>query len=84
MRTILILLAFAVLFSIPLSTNVFAQTSYDVNIPTGAADPFANYFWQSEKGGSTTGVVEILIGDTVVWNNGIPSSDNYRTIHPWM
>ncbi len=69
MRTILILLAFAVLFSITLSTNVFAQTSYDVNIPTGAADPFAPYFWQSEKGGSTTGIVEILIGDTIVWKN---------------
>ena len=69
MRTILILLAFAVLFSITLSIDVFAQTSYDVNIPTGAADPFAPYFWQSEKGGSTSGIVEIVIGDTIVWKN---------------
>jgi len=68
-RIILILLAFAVLFSIPLSTNVFAQTSYDVLIPTGAADQFAPYFWQSEKGGSTSGIVEIVIGDTIVWKN---------------
>jgi len=69
-RTILILLAFSVLFIIPLSTDVFAQTSYDVNIPTGAASPDAPYFWQSEKDGSATGVVEILIGDTIVWKNG--------------
>jgi len=68
-RIILILLAFAVLFSIPLSTNVFAQTSYDVNIPTGAASPDAPYFWQSEKDGSTSGIVEIVIGDTIVWKN---------------
>jgi hypothetical protein len=68
-RIILVLLAFAVLFSIPLSTNVFAQTSYDVNIPTGAASPDAPYFWQSEKDGSTSGIVEIVIGDTIVWKN---------------
>ena len=63
------LLVIAVLFAVPLSIDAFAQTSYNVNIPTGAADQYAPYFWQSEKDGSTTGVVEILIGDTVVWNN---------------
>ncbi len=63
------LLVLAVLFAVPLSTNAFAQTSYDVNIPTGAADQYAPYFWQSEKDGSTTGNVEILIGDTIVWKN---------------
>ena len=67
---IFILLAFAVLFIVPLSTDVFAQTSYDVNIPTGAASPDALYFWQSEKDGSTSGIVEILIDDTIVWKNG--------------
>jgi len=68
-RIILILIAFAVLFSIPLSTNVFAQTSYEVKMPTGSSDPQAPYFWQSVKDGSTTGIVEIVIGDTIVWSN---------------
>jgi len=63
------LLVIAVLFAVPLSTNVFAQTSYDVNIPTGASDANAPFFWQSEKDGSATGNVEILIGDTIVWKN---------------
>ncbi|MBA4718366.1 MAG: hypothetical protein HRO68_04475 [Nitrosopumilus sp.] len=54
---------------ISFSTNAFAQSSYDVNIPTGAADESAPFFWQSEKDGSTTGVVEILTGDTIVWKN---------------
>ena len=58
-----------ILFSVPLSIDGFAQTSYDVNIPTGAANPNALYFWQSEKDGSTTGIVEILKGDIVVWKN---------------
>jgi len=69
-RTIHILLTFLVLFLVPLSIDAFAQTSYDVNIPSGAASPDAPYFWQSEKDGSTTGVVEIMIGDTIVWKNG--------------
>ncbi len=69
MRIIFVLLAFSVLFLVPFSTVAFAQTSYDVNIPTGAASPDAPYFWQSEKDGSTTGDVEILIGDTIVWKN---------------
>ncbi len=69
MRIILALLVFVILFTITLSTNVFAQTSYVVKIPTGAAHEGAPYFWQSVKDGSTSGVVEILIGDTIVWKN---------------
>ncbi len=69
MKILFLLLTFAVLFSVPFSTDVFAQTSYNVNIPTGAANPGAPYFWQSEKGGSTTGIVEILIEDSIVWRN---------------
>ncbi|MCH7561727.1 MAG: hypothetical protein IIC67_10260 [Thaumarchaeota archaeon] len=57
------------LFTITLSTNVFAQTSYVVKIPTGAAHEGAPYFWQSVKDGSTSGIVEILVGDTIVWSN---------------
>jgi len=68
-RILFLLLTFAVLFSVPFSTDVFAQTSYNVNIPTGAASPDAPYFWQSEKGGSTTGIVEIFIEDSIVWRN---------------
>ena len=49
--------------------TVHAQTSYSIKIPTGASDPNAPYFWQSEKDGSTTGLIEILRGDTVVWEN---------------
>ncbi len=64
-----VLLVIAVLFTIPLSIDSFAQTRYDVNIPTGAANQFAPYFWQSEKDGSTSGIVEIVIGDTIVWKN---------------
>ncbi|KFM18935.1 Plastocyanin protein [Marine Group I thaumarchaeote SCGC AAA799-P11] len=49
--------------------TVYAQSSYTIKIPTGASDPNAPYFWQSEKDGSTTGTIEILRGDTVVWSN---------------
>lgn len=69
MRKILTLLAFTVLFTAPLLTNAFAQTSYDINIPTGAGQITAPYSWQSEKDGSTSGDIEVLIGDTIVWKN---------------
>jgi len=67
--TIPLLLSFTVLVIIPFSSIAFAQTSYDINIPTGASSEFAPYFWQSEKDGSTTGSGEIFIGDTIVWKN---------------
>ncbi len=68
MKLFFFLLTFVV-FLIPFSTSAFAQASYDINIPTGAASSDAPYFWQSEKDGSTSGDVEILVGDTIVWKN---------------
>lgn len=47
----------------------YAQTTYTINIPTGAGDPDAPYFWQSEKDGRTDGVIHIVLGDTVNWEN---------------
>ena len=69
MFKIILFLAIAFLLTIPLSSEIFAQTTYDVNIPTGAANPNAPFFWQSEKDGSTTGNVDILVGDTIIWKN---------------
>ena len=51
------------------SVNMAFAESYDINIPTGAADPAAPYFWQSEKDGSTTGDITIQLNDVVVWKN---------------
>ncbi len=69
MRIVLSLLAIVVLFAVPLSTNAFAITSYDINIPTGAGQEFSPYYWQNEKDGSTTGDIEVFIGDTIIWKN---------------
>ena len=60
MNILFYLLIVSLLFSISLSSDAFAQTSYDVNIPTGAASPDAPFFWQSEKDGTATGNVDIL------------------------
>ena len=57
------------LLSISISNYAFAQDTYVVNIPTGAASPDAPYFWQSEKDGSTSGVVDVLVGDVISWEN---------------
>ncbi len=65
---ILFLMTLILLFSIAFPNLVFAS-SYDINIPTGAASPDAPYFWQNEKSGLATGDMDILIDDTVVWKN---------------
>ncbi|MHA7647380.1 plastocyanin/azurin family copper-binding protein [Nitrosopumilus sp. S4] len=57
------------LLTVTILPDAFAENTYSVKIPTGAASPDAPYFWQSEKDGATNGVVEILIGDTIKWEN---------------
>src|SRR3989304_5860915 len=47
----------------------FAQETYVINIPTGAADITAPYFWQSEKDGDTSGKIEVRALDYVRWEN---------------
>lgn len=59
----------AILF-VPLVTNMaFAQETYVINIPTGAASIDAPYFWQSEKDGDTSGKIEVRVLDYVRWEN---------------
>jgi len=59
-----------VILFVPLSVNTaFAQETFIINIPTGAASPDAPYFWQTEKGGSTDGTVDVKILDIVRWEN---------------
>jgi len=58
-------------FMIPIGINsAFAQTTYTINIPTGAASPDAPYFWQVEKDGNTDGVIIVEKFDSVQWENG--------------
>ncbi len=57
-------------FLIPIGINsAFAQTTYSINIPTGAASPDAPYFWQVEKDGNTDGVIIVEKFDSVQWEN---------------
>ena len=67
------LVIFALMISIlfvPLGANMaFAQETYVINIPTGAADITAPYFWQSEKDGDTSGKIEVRALDYVRWEN---------------
>ena len=59
----------ATLIFVPLFSSVYAASSYDINIPTGSADPTAPFHWQSEKDGDTSGFIEIIVGDTIQWGN---------------
>ena len=48
----------------------FAESVYDINIPSGSADVDAPFHWSSEKDGDTSGFIEIVVNDTIFWRNG--------------
>jgi len=60
----------ASLIIIQLSSSAFAESVYDVNIPSGSADMSAPFHWSSEKDGDTSGFIEIIVNDTIFWKNG--------------
>ena len=70
MKIALISSILVLILIIPIGMNAaFAQETYDINIPTGAASPDAPFFWQSEKDGSATGDIEIKVLDSIRWGN---------------
>jgi predicted secreted protein with PEFG-CTERM motif len=67
--SIILILLVTILF-VPLGANsVFAQQTFTINIPTGAASPDAPYFWQSEKDGKTDGMISVKVLDSIAWKN---------------
>jgi len=60
----------ALMIIIPLQSIAFAQSTYDINIPSGSADKDSSFHWSSEKDGDTSGFIEIIVNDTVFWKNG--------------
>ena len=69
MKRIFYLFGLATL-SIILSLQGAHAATFDINMPTGSASPYAPFFWQNEKTGQATGDIEIVVGDTIVWKNG--------------
>jgi len=74
-RVLLVLSLFAVSV-IGFGSLAFAET-YDIKIPSGAADPNAPYFWSEKSTGVTTGEITIHPGDSVTWSN---SDTTFHTI----
>ena len=70
-RPILVLVSLTI-FS--LSSSVYAESVYDINIPSGSADIAAPFHWSSEKDGDTSGFIEIIVNDTIFWRNGDTSA----------
>jgi len=70
MNNLYIFLAIAFLFTIPASIETFAQTEYEIKIPSGASHSANPYFWSQTDTGVTTGEITIYPGDSVTWRNG--------------
>ena len=66
----LFVLPLLIVFVLSSGISVFADTTYEITIPSGASDPGAPYFWSEKTTGITTGVISVFPGDTVVWFNG--------------
>jgi predicted secreted protein with PEFG-CTERM motif len=64
-----IFFVFGVLMCVSLFSSVYAESSYDILIPSGSADPNAPFHWSSEKDGDASGYIQIIVQDTVVWKN---------------
>ena len=69
MNNLFVFLSIAFLFLIPASIEIFAQTEYEITIPSGASDPNAPFFWSEKTTGVTTGEITIYPGDSVTWKN---------------
>ena len=63
------LLPLLVLFVAGYAGLAFAETTYEIKIPTGASDPGAPFFWSEKSTGVTTGIITVSPGDSVTWQN---------------
>ena len=63
------LLSLLVLFVAGYASLAFAESTYEIKIPTGALDPGAQFFWSEKSTGVTTGIITLFPGDSVTWHN---------------
>jgi hypothetical protein len=68
MKILLFILPLFVAMFAGSDTLAFAET-YNIIIPSGAADPQAPYFWSEKITGITTGEIIVYSGDSVAWHN---------------
>ena len=65
----LVFLSMVIAFMVIPIGMAHAQTTYVINMPTGAASPDAPYFWQVESTGNTDGILTVEVLDSVRWEN---------------
>ena len=69
MLKLFFILPFLMILIVGSTPAVFAESSYDIKIPSGASDPGAPYFWSEKSTGVTSGEITVYPGDSVTWNN---------------
>ena len=78
----LVWIIFTVLITLPLQSIAFAESSYDINIPSGSADKDSPFHWSSEKDGDASGFIEIIVNDTIFWKNGDTTTHTVTSGNP--
>ncbi len=65
-----------------LATPAYAQTTHEILIPSGAADPNSPRFWYDVSTGNPTGEITILTGDSVLWSNADTEPHTVTSVTP--
>jgi predicted secreted protein with PEFG-CTERM motif len=63
------LLPLLVLFVAGYASLAFAESTFEIVMPSGASDPGAQFFWSEKSTGITTGEITVFPGDSVKWEN---------------
>ena len=69
MRVHLFVLYLLVLFTAGSSGLAFAESTFEIIMPSGASDPGAPFFWSEKSTGVTTGEITVFPGDSIMWEN---------------
>lgn len=70
------------MLAIVLAPSAYAQTTHEILIPSGAADPNNSRFWYDVSTGTATGEITIFTGDQVRWNNADTEPHTITSVTP--
>ncbi len=65
MRMLFFVLLLIILFTVSSENFTFAESTFEITMPSGASDPDAAYFWSEKSTGVTAGEITVFPNDSV-------------------
>lgn len=69
LRVFYYVLPLLIVLSLGVVSDIYAEKTYVIKIPSGASDPNAPFFWSEQGTGVTTGEITVYPNDSVRWEN---------------